>query len=145
MKYFLTVLSCLFLVTISCSDDDNKKTTNSNCDKQAIVFSDDNFQDVITANYMITNVVLNGDCLSVTISSSGCSGETWDVELISSNSILESFPVQRLVKIELDNPEVCLAIVQKTVSFDLTPFQVDGQNQVILNIDGWDEPITYQY
>ena len=49
------------------------------------------------------------------------------------------------MKIELDNPEVCLAIVQKTVSFDLTPFQVDGQNQVILNIDGWDEPITYQY
>ena len=144
MKHFLTLLSCLFLVTISCSDDD-KKTVNSNCDKQAIVFSDDNFQDVITANYMITNVVLNGDCLSVTISSSGCSGETWDVELISSNSILESFPVQRLVKIELDNPEVCLAIVQKTVSFDLTPFQVDGQNQVILNIDGWDEPITYQY
>lgn len=144
MKLFLTLLSCLFLVTISCSDDD-KKTVNSNCDKQALVFSDDNFQDVITANYMITNVVLNGDCLSVAISSSGCSGETWDVELISSNSILESFPVQRLVKIELENPEVCLAIVQKTVSFDLAPFQVDRQNQVILNIDGWDEPITYQY
>ena len=137
-------MSVFLLLSISCSDDD-KKTIDSNCDKQAQVVSDTNFQDIITANYMITNVVLNGDCLSVTISSSGCSGETWDVELISSNSILESFPVQRLVKIELDNPEVCLAIVQKTVSFDLAPFQVDGQNQVILNIDGWNETINYQY
>jgi hypothetical protein len=144
MKYFFTVMSVFLLLSISCSDDD-KKTIDSNCDKQAQVVSDTNFQDIITANYMITNVVLNGDCLSITISSSGCSGETWDVELISSNSILESFPVQRLVKIELDNPEVCLAIVQKTVSFDLAPFQVDGQNQVILNIDGWDETINYQY
>ena len=137
-------MSVFLLLSISCSDDD-KKTIDSNCDKQAQVVSDTNFQDIITANYMITNVVLNGDCLSVTISSSGCSGETWDVELISSNSILESFPVQRLVKIELDNPEVCLAIVQKTVSFDLAPFQVDGPNQVILNIDGWNETINYQY
>ena len=144
MKYFFTVMSVFLLLSISCSDDD-KKTIDSNCDKQAQVVSDTNFQDIITANYMITKVVLNGDCLSVTISSSGCSGETWDVELISSNSILESFPVQRLVKIELDNPEVCLAIVQKTVSFDLAPFQVDGQNQVILNIDGWNETINYQY
>ncbi|MCZ8089493.1 MAG: hypothetical protein O9282_06765 [Flavobacterium sp.] len=144
MKQFITVLCCFLLFTISCSDDD-KKTVSSNCDKQAIVFNDDNFQDIITANYMITNVVLNDDCLSVTVSSSGCNGETWDMELISSTSILESFPVQRLVKVELDNEEACLAVFQKTVSFDLAPFQVDGQNQVILNIDGWDEPITYQY
>ncbi len=67
------------------------------------------------------------------------------MELISSTSILESFPVQRLVKVELDNEDACLAVFQKTVSFDLAPFQVDGQNQVILNNDGWDQPITYQY
>ncbi len=144
MKKLIIALSCLVFLYISCSDDD-KKTVNSNCDKQALVVNENAFQDIITANYMITNAILNDDCLSITVSSSGCNGETWEMNFIGSNSVLESFPVQRLVKVELDNQEACLAVFQKTVSFDLVPFQVNGQSQVTLNIEGWDEPIIYQY
>jgi hypothetical protein len=46
---------------------------------------------------------------------------------------------------ELINDEACLAFFQKTVSFDLTPFQIDGQSDLPLNINGWNEQITYEY
>lgn len=145
MKYFFTVLSCFLVVLLAACSDDNSKTVNSNCDKQALVIDDNNFQDIITANYMITNIVLNGDCLEITLSSSGCDSNTWEMNLISSNSFFESLPLQRRVKVELNNQETCLAVFQKTVSFDLIPLRIDGQNQVPLNIEGWSEPITYQY
>jgi hypothetical protein len=145
MKNSLKVLLCLILLNISCSDDNNNNNVNSNCDKLSQVISEENFQDVITANYMITNAALDGDCLSVTISSSGCNGETWEMKLLGTNNVMESLPLQRDVKIELDNQELCLAVFQKTVSFDLIPFRVEGQNQVDLHLDGWDETIEYQY
>jgi hypothetical protein len=145
MKHFFRVISFFLLLTISCSDDNNNNNANSNCNKQAQVISDITFEDIITANYMITNVVLDGDCLAVTVSSSGCSGDTWEMKLLGSNSVLQILPIQRSAKIELNNQEACLAIVQKTVSFDLVPFQIDGQNEVLINIEGWDEPITYEY
>lgn len=146
MKHFFIIFSSILLFNISCSNNDNNDNNDTSiCDKAAQVISDNNFQDIITANYMITNVVLNGDCLSVTISSSGCDGATWQMKLLSSNSIFESFPIQREVKLELDNQEECLAVIQKTISFDLIPFQVDEYHQVVLNIDGWDQSIIYNY
>lgn len=33
----------------------------------------------------------------------------------------------------------------KTVSFDLITFQIDGQNKLPLNIDGWNKQIIYNY
>lgn len=144
MKQFSIALSCFLLLTVSCSDD-NKKIISSNCDKQAQVFSDHAFQDIITTNYAITNVVLNDDCLSITVSSSGCDGEMWDMNLISTNNFSEYFPLERQVKVELDNQEACLAVFQKTVSFDLDSFQIAGQNEVRLNIEGWNKMIIYHY
>ena len=46
---------------------------------------------------------------------------------------------------ELINEESCEAYFIKTVSFDLKPLQIDGQNIVPLNIYGWNEQLIYEY
>ena len=43
------------------------------------------------------------------------------------------------------NNQECLAVFQKTKSFDLTPFRIEGQNSVPLNIEGWNEQVIYEY
>ena len=53
--------------------------------------------------------------------------------------------MQRAVKVELVNNQLCLVVLQKTKSFDLLPFQIKGQNQVPLNILGWNKTIIIKY
>src|SRR5690606_4760045 len=102
------------------------------------------FQQVLTGNYGVDNVIVNRNCLEVTITSSGCNPNNWDMNFIASEIVVETLPVQYYTKIELVNNEACLAVFQKTVSFDLTPLQISGQNQVQVNISGWNTPIIYQ-
>jgi hypothetical protein len=45
----------------------------------------------------------------------------------------------------LINGQACLAYFEETISFDLTPFQIEGQNEVPLQIEGWDEALLYVY
>jgi hypothetical protein len=143
---FTSIFACvLFLTTFSCSDSDDKKTLALTCDKQSQITGELAYNEISTANYMITAVALNVNCLDITISSSGCSGNTWEMDLFSTNSLPDTFPLQRALKLQLINNEVCAAIFQKTVSFDLTPLQIDGQNQITLNIEGWGEQLIYQY
>ena len=103
------------------------------------------FNAINTSNYGIIEVELNGDCLEITFGSSGCGTDLWEENLYSTDAFYNVFPLQRDVKMELINDETCLAVFQKTVSFDLTPFQIDGQSDLPLNINGWNEQITYGY
>jgi len=100
---------------------------------------------VNTTNYWITNVVLNGDCLEITLSSSGCNPNNWDMNLIGVASTTNIYPPLFHAKVELINNEECLAVFQKTVSFDLAPLKMVGQNTVQIDIDGWNNNIVYQY
>lgn len=139
LTFFIGLLfvSCRFL-------DDGITIPITKCDKSIIV-DEMKYHQISTNNYTITNVVLNGDCLEVTISSSGCDPNGWMMSLVASEDVVETLPVQQNIKIELINNQACLAVFQKTVSFDLTSVQNTGQNQVLLNIDGWNTPILYQY
>lgn len=115
-----------------------------NCNENAIEDAT-RFSQISTANYYIDNVVLNGDCLEVTISSSGCNPDNWEMSLIGARSLATVSPPDVGVKVELINNDACLAVFKKTVSFNVTPFQWAGQSQVRLVIDGWNSPILYQY
>lgn len=83
--------------------------------------------------------------MEITFTSSGCGPELWKENLYSTDSFYAVFPLQRILKIELINEDICHAIFQKSISFDLTPFQMDGQHTLPLNIDGWNEQIIYGY
>lgn len=117
----------------------------SDCEVISQVIDEVPFQEIDTDNYFITDIILHQDCLEITFTSSGCDGSTWNVNLFSTDVLFDALPLQRAVKMELLSEEVCLAIVEKTVSFDLVAFQIEGQNEVPLNIEGWEETIIYQY
>jgi hypothetical protein len=129
---------------ISCTKDDDSKNI-SNCDSSSEVIADNIFNNINTSNYSISNVILNGDCLEITIGSSGCNANLWEMELYSTNAFYTVYPLQRAVKLKLTNNQACLAFFQKTKSFDLTPFRMEGQNSLPLNIVGWDKQIIYKY
>lgn len=146
MKKSALLFTLLFGVLISCSDaDDSPPVVFSNCGPFAQVLSTVDFNSIETNNYGISSVLLNGDCLEVTLASSGCDAANWLMSLNSSTALNNVVPVERTVKIELINTDACLAIFSKTVTFDVTPFQVQGQNQVVLTIEGWNVPVHYAY
>lgn len=138
--FFISV----FFVACDFLDDHIKNPITTTCDKSAVEDAT-RFNQVSTNNYTITNVVLNGDCLEITVSASGCDPDNWTMNLVGAKSLAAVSPPHVGVKLELINNEACLAVFQKTVSFNLTAFQWVGQNQVQLNVDGWNTPILYQY
>ena len=141
---FLILFATTLFVSCCRFDDVVTAPVITSCNKMAIVDTN-RFNQTPTTNYTITNVVLNGDCLKVTISSSGCDPNNWDMNFIASENVMESFPVQRSAKVQLVNDEACLAVFQKTMSFDLIPLRVQGQNQVQIHLQGWSTSIMYQY
>ena len=143
MKKLLVILTLMHI--LSCNSEDNNSTIENNCDFTSEIIFEEGFNTISTSNYGIIDVVLNGDCLEITFSSSGCGTDLWEESLYSSDVFYNVFPLLRDVKMELINNEECLAVFQKMVSFDLTPFQIDGQSDLPLNINGWNEQITYGY
>jgi len=143
MKKLLFILTLIHI--LSCNSEDDNSTIENNCDFTSEVIFEEDFNAISTSNYGIIDVVLNGDCLEITFSSSGCGTDLWEESLYSSDVFYNVFPLLRDVKMELINNELCLAVFQKMVSFDLTPFQIDGQSDLPLNINGWNEQITYGY
>lgn len=141
-KIFTLVLATVLFV--SCSDDETVYPV-FNCDTQAQILTDAVFDEIETTNYIITNVVLNENCLEVTISSSGCNPDNWEMFLFSKDTFFDLLPLQRIAKLQLVNNESCAAVFQKTLSFDLNAFKIEGQNTVTFTIEGWNEPINYQY
>lgn len=144
------LFSLLFIILfafVSCKGDDSNCCPNpdtTNCNK-FLVIDETKYSQTDTSNYTITNVVLNGECLEITIGASGCDPNNWTMNFIASENVVETLPIQWYTKVELINNEECLAVFQKTDSFDLTTLQMPGANQIELNIDGWNTPILYQY
>ena len=141
-KLSILILFAILFLNMQCDDDDVRSSTS--CDEITTV-DNELYQNAQSAYYSFGNVEINGDCLLVTISASGCSGSSWDLELIGSEGVMESFPVQRNIKAVLDNNEACLAVFSREWTFDLSPLQVDGEDQVILNLQDFSEPILYSY
>ena len=143
MKKLLLFLPIILI--LSCNSEGDNSTIENNCDFTSEIILEEDFNAINTSNYGIIEVELNGDCLGITFGSSGCGTDLWEENLYSTDAFYNVFPLQRDVKMELINDETCLAVFQKTVSFDLTPFQIDGQSDLPLNINGWNEQITYGY
>jgi|TARA_B110000977_G_scaffold141435_1_gene179460 hypothetical protein len=133
------------ILILCCNPEDDNSTIENNCDYTSGIILEDDFNAINNSNYAINEVELNDDCLEITFSSSGCGTYLWEENLYSVDVFYSIFPLQRAVKMELINEELCLAVFQKTVSFDLTHFQIDGQSELPLNITGWNEQITYGY
>ena len=144
MKAFKVLFLLVSVLVLSCNSDDNSNPIQSICDSQAVI-DPSVFQQIPTDNYTITSVVLNGNCLEVKVSSSGCDPNNWTMNIKAVPSVTAISPHLVHVKVELINNEECLAVFEKTRSFDLTPLQIQGQTSIQLQIEGWNIPVIYNY
>ena len=142
MKKIGVFFICLFVLDCNSNDE---PTIENKCDVSSEIISSEAFSAVSTSNYAITKVEINEDCIEITFGSSGCGTELWEEHLFSVDDFYTIFPLQRDLKMELINEELCEAYFIKTVSFNLIPLQIDGQNIVPLNIYGWNEQVSYDY
>lgn len=129
----------LSLSFTSCKKDNN----TFGCDKQ-VVISADEYQSAPNNQLTINSLEINGDCLTISFSSGGCSGDTWELKLIADEAILLSNPPQRNLRLSLKNEELCEAYITKEIIFDISKLQLDG-NKVLLNITNSNDQILYEY
>ena len=138
MNKSLILIFSIFLF-LSC-DDKNDKIEPQN---ESVIINNSLYNKTITNNYTITDVKLIGNALTIKISVSGCDGNSWEAILVDANEILESFPVQRNIKLALENKEACLAVFEKEFTFDISVLK-EGFSEVNLNLKGWNTQINYK-
>lgn len=152
MKNILTLTLFLFLIFGCSKDDSNDTKTNTNnpsssavtsCDFKAVI-SPKEFKEAPAFPLTIQSLNIEGDCLKIQFSASGCDGESWEVKLIDSGTILDSDPAQRGLRLSLENKEICQAVISKEVSFDISNLK-DGGNQILLNFSQSGKSILYKY
>ena len=139
MKKILT-LAIIGIAVLNCSDNDD----STNCDFETLV-SAEQYENAPSDQLSITGLEINGNCLKIKFSASGCDGNSWNVKLIDSEQILESNPIQRNLRLSLENNEDCTAAPSKTLTFDITELQILDDNQVYLNITNSVDQILYEY
>ena len=139
MKKIL-ILIIMGVAFLSCSDNDESL---SNCDFEIIV-SNEQYKNSPSDHININSMEINDNCLKISFSSSGCSGDTWELKLIDSEDVLESNPPQRNLRLLLKNQEMCEAYITKELTFDISNLQVNG-GQVQLNLNSFEENILYKY
>lgn len=125
----------------NCSNDDD--TNNNDCNQQTIV-SSEQYDNAPEDQLFINSVAIIGDCLSINFSSSGCDGDSWEVNLIDSEGVALSLPPQRSLRLSLKNEELCDAVITKEITFDISALQLGG-NEVLLNLKNFEEQIRYRY
>ncbi len=140
IKNSLVILGLLF-VLLSCNET-SKPPFQSDCDQNVIV-SEKEYENAPKDYVIINELNIEGDCLKITFAASGCDGKSWVVKLIDAGMIAESYPVQRTLRLSVENKEMCDAFIEKELSFDIRKLQVEGNDKVSLNVAG--KSVLYEY
>ena len=135
----VTFSFCLF----SCSDTDSGDNETDCGDK--VVINEDLYQNGDADFINIISVELMEDCLTIQYAASGCSGDSWELALYDSGAIAESLPEQRFIRLALNNPEACLAVFEREISFDISDLRISGSAELILNLDNYESVLNYRY
>jgi len=129
---------------VKCENEQPVLSYSLVCDQNTII--DENmYSNLNSAHFNFVNVEIIDNCLNIEISASGCDGNNWEFNLVDSGDIVESLPEQRYLKLQLIKEELCDAVFKRTVSFDLTPIQVSGSDDIILNLEGLESSLNYKY
>jgi hypothetical protein len=136
--YLLALISILLL---SCSDGDDPDP--SGCDLGTVI-SQERYRNAPSDELTINSLEIEGDCLKISFSASGCDGESWKIVLVDSGSVLESDPPQRNLRLSLENKELCDAFITRELSFNIEKLRVEG-GRVELNLINSGDQILYEY
>ena len=141
MKYKAhLVFISIVLLSFACEKDDKEQTS---CDQKTII-SKSEYDTAPLDDVSILDMEIDGDCLKISFSASGCDGSTWIVKLIDSGMTFYTSPPQKDLILSLENNELCDAVISKEISFDIENLQVSG-NLVVLNIINTGDEILYEF
>ncbi len=122
----------MVLSLCSCSKE-NEQGMDSECGRIMLI-DEGAYNDVTYPSALfLDSLLLDGDCLSMTIGYSGCN-DGHDMDLITDGSVAESFPVQIYFKIRDNNPQLCEAFFTEKYYFDLSPMRDHLQNEPMARI-----------
>lgn len=139
---FLLVISTLGLWLTAC--DDFIETDCFEACSVPVIISAEEYQNAPDDELAIVNVKLEGDCLVIKFESSGCDGSSWEIKLIDSEAIMESYPPQRNLRLSLKNEEPCDAVVTKEMAFNISNLRLD-YDKILLNITNSGDQVLYEY
>ncbi len=139
MLYLRIALLLVFFT--SCESE--SKLPSERCEKSTVIDHHE-FSSPENKQYQIEDAKITGDCLKISFSASGCSGDTWDVHLVESGIVNQSSPTKRYLKLSLENSESCEALLLKEVSFNLRQLQLNS-SVIVFKLQGYDEEIEYRY
>ncbi|MDO5978273.1 hypothetical protein [Flavivirga spongiicola] len=131
-------------MSTKCEDDHDISPIIEICDQKTMV-NKNIYDNLVSADFDFVSTEITDNCLAIEISASGCDGNSWEFNLVDSGAVAESSPEQRYLKFQLINEEACLAVFKKTITFDLTPLQISGSNEVILHLEGLESSLRYKY
>lgn len=142
MKTTFILLMTLFLTTRGCTKDERESKYNNRCNFVSI--DSEQYNNLTTDDFNIVDIKFEDRCLKITIRyGGGCKDVS--LRLIDSDSVFESNPVQRNLKIILTDNDDCEALITKEFYFDITKLKVEGQNEVLLNFFESDKTHLYTY
>ena len=95
--------------------------------------------------FTLSNAVIFDNCLSFDLSASGCSGDSWKVNVIDAQTIAYTNPITKNLRIEFVNNEPCMAVFSKTYFFDLRPLQQNSDTLINLYIENRGVSLLYKY
>lgn len=148
MKYFKNILFIIVVMlcftNTQCDTDDDVNIEEQDCD-EVVLIDEAYYNNLESVYFTFVSIEINEDCLAVSLSASGCDGNSWEFKLVDSGAVAESSPEQRYLKLELINDEDCLAVISGNVTFNLNPIRVEGSNHILLHIEDYPDPITYSY
>lgn len=131
----------LLVLNFQCDEDD----VNINLCDGYVILDNQTYATAESDFYTFLTATIEDDCLEVSISASGCNANNWELTLVDSENIAESMPPQRFLKLTVITNEACLAVFDKTESFDLKALRIEGMNKVVLNIEDFTEQLHYSY
>lgn len=143
MRTYLLILVVLSPLLFSSGCNTEEVDPNPDCPTMAIIDAK-KYKNAPDDELTIISAVITDDCLNITFSASGCDGSSWEVKLIDADVIMESYPVQRNLRLSLRNNEACDAVISQQVSFDIGPLQLD-YDKMYLNLRNSGEQLLYEY
>jgi len=120
---------------------DLKLEDTEGCDSNVIISATE--FEKLPASFPIQNIQIVDNCLKMKICSSGCDGSSWVVKLVGCLSNVAVYPPQWVLRLSLENKEICDAVPCREFSFNIKDLQIQGTNKVQLNISG--NSILYEY
>lgn len=144
MKFVFLSLALLGGILFANCEGNQEDCDVNDASSSKIIISNSCYSDVSNDDFQFENVEIDGDSIRVTIRYGGGCGDI-DVKLFDADVIMESFPIQRNIRIFFKDNDLCKALITTTVSFDLSPIQVSGNDKIILNLSDWGTSLLYEY